>query len=271
MRRQRRRQYSSSQTNDMIRGYPFIIDCIIGLLIISVTMLSLIASLDPFRFVFEEFLPHPYFRSIEIIVGSWLARLILCIMCCCEFFRFIIFLAILLAAGTLTAISLVKIMLALPGNICIPVYFQSRVLIASVFGVASTLVGVLTLVMHFSTIFLFWGGIMCWDYVPHLVCATLLGLGITFISYHTIILTFIGRAPELTESIIRHNMAQNFSRRHNKLNQRYYTFLVWRAQQPIGLPCGSFFKVERSFTMAYLRELANNLVDTMLLIQPQVT
>lgn len=67
-----------------------------------------------------------------------------------------------------------------------------------------------------------------------------------------------GKVQHLSEALDKHRLVNYYSRRANRVNNDYF-YSLWRSQIPAGIPCGVFFVIHRSFTMAYLGELANNL------------
>lgn len=153
-------------------------------------------------------------------------------------------------------------------NNCVKFYFQLRLIFAWAFAVLKNHVGMITIVTHLSTIFFLWFGILCWQFVPFFFYFSSLISGIFLIIYDTIIFQKAGGMQTIAELIIRNNRAKYFSRRGNKVGTKYYWYSLWRAQIPVGVPCGSFFVIRKSFAMAYMRELSNNLTSIVLLFQP---
>lgn len=68
-------------------------------------IIAVAINLDPFYCVFEEFLPDPHLRSLEVIVASWIARFTLGTLSVCEFTRFITILLFVIALMTLLVVS----------------------------------------------------------------------------------------------------------------------------------------------------------------------
>lgn len=235
---------------------------------IPFSLFGVILGLDPYKYVFEEFLPHPTHRSIGIIIGFWIARLILATLSVSEFVRFITFLFFIIALATLMCVSCLTKILTIPGNSCFQFYTQLRIIFAWGCDVISNPIGYLTLFTHFSTIFFFWFGIRCWNFDSLFLALVSVSTGIFLVVYDTIIFIKSGAVQQMAECIITTRSTKHFSRRDNIVDRRYYFYLLWRSQFPVGVPCGSFFTIGRGFAMAYLRELANNLTNAILLIQP---
>lgn len=95
-------------------------------------------------------------------------------------------------------------------------------------------------------------------------------VGFGLVIHEMLFLTSARNGRRIALHVIRSNMARNFSRREIRVDRRYYFYILWKSQIPVGLPCGSLFIIEKTFPMAYLRELANNLVNAMLLIKPSL-
>lgn len=112
-------------------------------------------GIDPYNYVFEEFIPHPTYRGIGFITGVWMARFGLSILCVCEFIRFIIFLIFIITLLTLMCASSLTKMLTIRGNACVILYAQLRILFAWGFAILSDPVGFAILCTHFATIFSF--------------------------------------------------------------------------------------------------------------------
>lgn len=171
---------------------------------------------------------------------------------------------------TLAGISLIGNMLTSPVAQSIHIYIQTRVILASIFVLVGRLVGYGNICGACGRYILALVGLRCWSYVTFFICLISVSVGVGLIIYHSLIVTFFGKVPEITGSVIRCNLTKYFSRRGNRVDKRYYFYCWWRAQPTIGVPCGSFFIIGRHFTMAYLKELANNFTPAMLLIQPSV-
>lgn len=247
----------------------FLLTCILAGGVAPFFSLSFVYTcLDSFYYVLEEILPHPYDRSVLVIVVSACVRFLLFLVCCCEFCRFSLYLLFLFAIIALSALSTVNMLLWLPGNGCLRFYVQLRIILDSIYFILRAWVGILTVVAHFTTVFSLWLFIRSRKYIPLLVSTTSIVAGVVLVIYATIIFSASGKGRTIAEAIIRKKMIAYFSRRASKLNKRYYCYSLWKAQIPVGVPCGSFFVVQRSFAMAYLRELATNLVNAVLLIKP---
>lgn len=232
------------------------------------TFVVVIAGLDPFNYVFEDFLPHPYQRSMEIIVCSFLARLLLSGLCICEFIRFATFFVFLFTAMALLTVSSLTKIQVIHGSSCIHLYAQLRIIFAWAFSVLCHPFGLLMFLTHLATVFFLWFSICCRALVPLILSMITVVVGIFLIIYAAFVCTSCGVVREISESIIACNKVRNFSRRASRVNNKYYFYAVWRSQLPVRVPCGSLFTVKKSFTMAYLQELACNLTNAVLLFQP---
>lgn len=238
----------------------------LGAILFSCSMI--VIGFDPFKYVFEEFLPNAYNRSMEVIVSSYLARFLLTSLCVCEFIRFATFLVFILAMMALLTVSVLTKMQNIHGCICIHFYTQLRIMFQGTFAVLSHPLGLLMFLTHLATVFFLWFGIRCWEFVPFILDMISVITGLGLIAYAAFITTKCGVVREIAEHIINSNKIRNFSRRANRVNRKYYFYALWTSQLPIGVPCGSLFTIEKSFTMAYLRELANNLADAVILMNP---
>lgn len=81
-------------------------------------------GLEPVGFVFEEFLPHPYYRNNAVIVDVWITRLIIFDICACEYMRFISFLVTMFVLKVSVVVSSILFLLALPEKTSIFLYIQ---------------------------------------------------------------------------------------------------------------------------------------------------
>lgn len=234
----------------------------------GVTFFVVLTSIDPFYYVFDEFLPHPYQRGLEIILATWIARVILTATYICEIARFSMHCAFILTLHILMIASCVKQMLTIPGNKCIKLYLQLRTCFAWIFAIFTNISGILIFYSHFVIVFFFWFAIRCRKFVPLALLLMAILAGIFTVINSTFVFTYAGTIPDMSGCIIRSNRDKYFTRRENKVDKKYHYFIWWRSQCPVGIPCGSFFTIEKSFLMAYLRELAVNLANAVLLTQP---
>lgn len=261
------RRHRTNQ-NDALGFILLLGDIFSGTIVLGLVLIGVATSLDPCHLVFEEFLPHPYFRSIETIVTSWIARFVLCALCSCEFMRFALIVEFVVAILSLVGVSLLNTLLKIAENHCIWVYIKLRIIVASVLQIVGRTMGTATLFAHISTIFLFWVGIRCWNNIPKFLAMFFILIGIICAISFTLVLISAGKARATARNLIFKHKAVNFSTRDNKIDKRYYLYCLWRSQIPVGLPCGSFFVIKKTFAMAYLRELVNNFTNAMLLIIP---
>lgn len=169
--------YFSGNIDAKFGGVFALMDFICGWGALAFGFVAVTASLDPFRFVFEEFLPHPYNRTPVTTCAGMIVQIALSTLCTWEHLRFIVFVGILLAVLTLIGLSFIKIMLKLPGPLCIQIYNHARIILASVFRLLGDLGCAITVVMHVLTIFLFWVGLRTWNDIPLPICLGSLALG----------------------------------------------------------------------------------------------
>lgn len=221
----------------------FVVGCGLGQFGVFI-FIVVTTSIDPFHYVLNEFLPHPYQRGIGKILATWIARVILTATCICEFIRFSVLLVIILTLNFLMMTACVKKMLIIPANKCVQLYLQLRACFA--------------LFLIFYRHFFFWFGICCWKFVPHALLLMAILAGTCTITNDIFLFTYAGTFRDISECIISSNRDRYFSRREYNLDKKCYYFKWWRAQCSMGIPCGSFFTFEKSSLMAYLRELANN-------------
>lgn len=101
-----------------------------------------------------------------------------------------------------------------------------------------------------------------------IVSITAIIIGFVCTIYIITMLFAAGNYRARTEQVVKKETMLYYSTRVNRVHKRYYFYFLWKFQLPAGIPCGSFFTIESSFAMAHLRELADNLVNAILLIQP---
>lgn len=263
-----RRKYENGKKLD-----PFLIlvNIAIGTAPIVIAIISVLTNMDPGRIVLAEFLPHPYTRNIRVIMLSFMIRSTVAIGFFCEVCRFGTYLLLLCTISFMAMFSIAKKLLRISVVNCVNfthTYVQLKVIIASIYTLLGHAMGVFILLAHFLTIFALWISFRCWDYVNFLVAIVSIIIGCVCTVYIVIIFSAAGNYRARTEEVIKRETMLSYSTRANRVDRRYYFYLLWKSQLPAGIPCGPFFIIERSFVMAYLRELADNLVNAVLLIQP---
>lgn len=237
-----------------------------GIFTILVVLVGVLTELDPFHFLLEEFLPHPYYRTNSTIVASWIVRFFLAALCGCEFMRWALFVSYSLVVLAITGISLLNCLLKFVGNYCIFSYIELRIILGSVLNIVGKMMGVVTPLAHLITICFLWMGLQSWNQIPNILSIFFIFTGIFGTISASMILVGAGKAQIMAQKLINKHKNKNFSTRKSRVGSQYYYYCLWSSQIPMGLPCGSFFMIEKSFAMAYLRELANNLTNALLLI-----
>lgn len=143
-------------------------------------------------------------------------------------------------------------------------YLQLRISTNSVFVLVSKIVGLLTFCAHFITIFFLWLAIRCWGLAPPIVSIMAIVMGIVGIIYTDVVSSSAGNAHARAKVLVRDEMTTYNGKRRSDIFGRY-RFYLWKSQPPVGIPCGSFCIIEKSFVLRYTEELANNLANAVLL------
>lgn len=228
----------------------------------------MLASLDSQYFILEDFLADPCYRNLDVIVISWIARFIVTTLWISELGRFISYTVVALAVLTFMAVSCMELLSQKPVRSTYMRYIQVKIILATIFPTLSGIVGTLTFAVHFGTIFWLWLGIRCWNLIPVFISVSAIFFGIFLIVYVSIMFLAAGQVRHLAEVLVKKKILNYYSRRANPVNNDYYFYSLWRSQILVGVPCGSFLVIQRSFTMAYLEELSNNLATAVLVIHP---
>lgn len=232
----------------------------------------LITQLDPFYYVFEEILPRPLYRSVGLTVGVWITRLILASICVYDFLRFlIIFLGVfmLFLSGIIRFLNELK---SVRGTACLKYYLSLRITLCPTRQFIGRMVGGVVPWAHFGTVALLWMSIQCWNFIsPYVAC-----FGAT-LAILVVVITIVVLFPEVTklgsvsERLIQRNLNFYYSRRYNRVDQRYYLYSSWKSQEAIAIPCGYCFTLGKGFIMQYSNVLVNNLVNAVLVFNPSTS
>lgn len=232
-------------------------------------LIMLVTHLDPFYYVFEELLPHPFYRNMELIVGIYLTRVLLGAICVYDFCRFLLtflFVFMLFLSGMIRILNEMK---QVQGTRCLKFYLNLRITLRPIRHVIGIMVGGVVPWAHFGTAALLWISIRCWEFISPYVAFLLLIFPV-FLSAITILVLF----PEVTklgsesESLIRQNMNLYHSRRHNRVDDRYFLYLSCKSHRAMALPCGFCFTLGKGFTMQYSQVMVDNVVNAVLLFDP---
>lgn len=156
----------------------------------------------------------------------------------------------------------------LPGSLSLYFYINLRIILAQIFKIFGNIVFALVIAANFTTVSFFWVSINCASYLPHLVIFWIAVIGIAMFLYAGVLLATAGTANVMLNDMIKKNLEALFCRRYDLITNRYCNYLKWKSQPTIGVPCGSFFIIDRSFTMTYYGQLMDNLVNGVLLIKP---
>lgn len=241
-----------------------------ALLPLPILPIAMLTKVDPFYYVFEEILPHPYIRSPKLIVGSLMIRFVLMFLACYEFSRFMLTHIVLVFILFLSAmLSFLKSLRNFSSKESIEWYVKFKVTLSPVHTLLGHLVGGLVPWAHFGTVVCLWLAIDCWELISEVVAFILLLLAMLIFG-GTVLMMFpeVTKLGTVSELLIRKNRNYNFSRRPNIIDQRYYYYLLWKAQKIAALPCASYFTMGSGFTMQYAQELFDNLLSVLLVFDP---
>lgn len=260
---------SKLEEKDALDPYIIVLTYLgLGGLPFAVSLISIVNSIDPLYIVFEDLLSDAYNREMWVILMSLLSRFLLCSWFLWDFGRFVLFTALYFAVMAEKALSTVKVIGWVPGFRSYDIAIDCRVIFASISDILKTMICFIIFVLHFATVFLLWLPIQCWNFIPLLVAIIAINAGILCVSYAGIIFSVAGNIREKSKTLIRNKMNLHYSTRQNRVDRRYYYYLLWRSQTPIGVSCGSFFIIKGSFAISYLGELMINLVNAVLLLEP---
>lgn len=251
----------------------FTVNCILlslGILPIFGSLVCVSLSIDPFYYVAEEILTHPYDRSLLEILGSYAVRLAVLILSAQEYLRWVALVSYAILVSGFGVISvLCKLQKIRDSRKSVPLY--SRLFITFVaaeegLGIVSCL-GIFLL--HFGTVLTLWVSIRCWDLVPMSILFICCLLGVSLLLFSALIFPTMAKVGLETEQLIRQGQNKNYVTSRTARSSRLYYYTVWRASQAIDVPCANFFTFGQEVTRGYLDWVITNLVNMSLLLNPE--
>lgn len=269
----------SNRQNNQARSYKWKDDhlgtLLLGLEVGGLCLLPLVVlvgtftELDPFYFISEELLPHPFIRSIPVIIGVWLIRFMLGFLCVADFIRFGIFLITTAILTVHVIISVAMRLKRIDRYSCPFLYTQLRLLVAAIIWEVNVIAAGLIFVAQFASVFILWLVIKARNYLP-----TAVNVAFEFFSFYLIIFAALlipttAKIGTRTSQLVRSRNIMHYTTNYRETRSYYYCIL-WKSQQAIYIRCGHFFVFRRGVTMLYFREMVTNLVNAVLLIDPSM-
>lgn len=243
--------------------------CCAGTLPPLVVLVGIATGLDPFYFIIEDLiLPHPYYRSLAMIVMAPCIRFILGYLCVIEFARFATIVVTIIVVTVFVILSIAKKLRCVFYQECYLLYLQLRLILGAVQLVTRVLVFGLVFGSQFATVLLLWLVFKCYGYISIYIYSVAVLLAVYFISLVSLLLPTIAKVRSESRGLIRSKLNLHFSTNPQR-KRKYYYYSLWRSQQSVYLSCGNFFVLQKGVTMTYLKELINNLVNAVILIDPK--
>lgn len=241
---------------------------IVGIIPLPFVIVAIITNLDPFYFIFEQHLmPHPYYRSIEMIVLVPLVRLFLGYFCVIEFLRFGTMGVFIVVIVVFVIVSISKKLAHVFYEECLLLYVQLRLVLASVKHLTDVMVRALVFGSQIATILVLWIIFKCYAFLSVYIYVGICLLAAYLIILASLLLPAAAKVRTETKVLIGNKRNLHYcSSGHNA--RKYYYYNLWKSQESTYFKCGSFFIVQKGVTMTYLREMINNLVNAVLLIDP---
>lgn len=169
-----------------------------------------------------------------------------------------------LFAGLLTVKNLKQVV---TGSMCRSLYIQMRILTTNVEYLANFMTFWMILIGHFGTILTIWLVIKSGMYLDFSVKFGLLFITLTFVIVAIIYIPAGASVPEMTAELIQSKLDRLYCR--NLRNKwKYHPYSLWKAQRIIYVKFGQFFPIKKSVTGRYFQEIINNLVNAIILIDP---
>ncbi len=233
-------------------------------------LISFATQLDSFYFVFEQLLlPHPYYRSTKLVVLVNLTRITLMFFCTVEFLRFAAFTAIGVMILVFAIVSISQKLVYVFDEKCLLLFVQLRLILAVIQNLSSLFTGVAIFGSQFVLSVLLWVAFKCYNILSiylYIVACCLAGFLITFIS---LMLPAISTLHTETVKLIKRKRTL-FHCISQKGSRKYYYYSLWKSHQSLYFRCSTFFIVNRKATALYSKELINNLLNAVLLIDPKI-
>ncbi|CAL8141045.1 unnamed protein product [Orchesella dallaii] len=216
--------------------------------------LGLATRVDPFYYVAEEFLPDPHYRSMDLIVLVPIIRYIVSFFCVMEFLRIGVHGMFFISLSISALHSLLENLPKIESNVqSFRIFLQVRVFFATASELINSVALVSVIVGHVMTVLVLWATIMLTGIINPLVSLFFLCTSIFFLGLTVVVL----RAPALFTY-----KTSTYIRGKRMMNPRL------KYHQSIHIRCGPFFVFKHSTVMAYFNNIANNLTNAVLLVQP---
>lgn len=244
--------------------------CCAGTMAPVFSLVGVAANLDPFYFALEQLiLPHPYYRSLSIILASWFARFILGYLCVIEITRWFSAMVLILIVAMFAVLSIIRKLDFVACGDCFSLYIQLRIVITSIEPFTRLLTFSVILWSQIGVVLLWWLVLKCYKYMPiYMYCADLL-IAIYSSILMALTLPTLSKIEANASAFIRARLNGEFcANKQQYYKRKCYRYMLWRAQKSVCLECGSIFKFEGNVTMTYFSELINNLVNAVILINP---
>lgn len=242
---------------------PLIILLPIGPLIV------VFANMDPFYYVFEIFLPSPYYRSISAVLGTILVRIFLSILGTFEYCRFATFHLFLVISGACAMITCLK-QLTNPfrksEQSILNIYTRLRIILKVLDDFLRHVVMLLMICTQVVVTGLWWIVIKCSGVLP--LSIYIMACLVALISACVVVI-LLPRGVEISdasEKFVEFKKASYHT--YNKFNHKRYFYLQWKSQRMLPIRFGVQFIVNKDTPINYLNVLITNLTNGILLIHP---
>lgn len=237
---------------------------------IPVTIIGVATQLDPFYFIFEQLLlPHPYYRSIQLIVLIPLIRIFIGYFCVVEFLRFSTFAVFGVVIGVFAVYSISEKLTHVFYDKSFMLFNQLRIGLAVTENLTNFFAAVFIFGFQFATILVLWVLFNCY----HLLSIFIYIIGCCLVGYLILLIAMvlptITQIHTQTKNLIKTKLKLYFSV-GRKYSQKYYYYTLWKSQRIVYLSCYNFFIIQKEVTMLYWKELIANLADAILLISPEI-
>lgn len=270
MQTHRNRNSRQVPVNDIIGVFLNVFVVGLGTLSPLFVLVGIATDMDPFYFVFEQLiLPTPYYRSLAVIVAAPLARFLMGLIATLECIRFGSALLISLIVTVFTALSIIEKLKSIHHGKSFSLYVQLRLVCSAVEPFTSSLSFAAIFGSQYFIVLLLWLVFKCYTYMPTYIYYADLLLAISVIIIVTLVLPTLSKIESRSGAFVQASCNGRFlGKSKPKFRRKCYSYWLWTAQKNVYLSCGCFFKLEGNVTMTYFRELINNLVNAVILIEP---
>lgn len=246
-----------------------------GVILISVlppfvSIIAVMTDLDPFYYVLYEFLSHPYYRSVKVILVEPLARMIAVYFLLSEILRTAYITLVVIIATIYMFISIESSLqrVRVVGTNCLTAYVRARLVLATL---GSEFIGNLIFVgltlLHLALVFLVWVFIKIINNFP-VFLIVMFGLVLLFLTgIMVLVLPVVARVSHESVILIKKKLDFYYCS-SMRVKGRFYFMARWRAQQPLELKCGTFFSVKKGITRHFVNNLITNIANAVILISP---